>query len=277
MLASSDPVGAFILKVFAVDPAQFGGAFEGDDLVGFVAPEFKIAVVRPDRRRRGIGRVLAAFAQVMERDRGRPEVLLGVLPGEPIGTAFVTALGYAYHSTVWDLDLPPDRVVPAPAWPDGHVGRPFDRTRDLEPWVRVFNDAFAHHPTTLQLDPKLIAAGLDDPSFVDADTVLVEEVATGGIVGFCAADVRRTDGIPATLAELWAIGVRPDRQGRGLGRQLVRAGVERVRSIGVREVSLSVNARNDGALGLYESEGFVRSRTRDRWSRPVELAAESGP
>ena len=48
----------------------------------------------------------------------------------------------------------------------------------------------------------------------------------------------RRDGKLGDHAELWTIGVRPDRQGRGLGRQLVRAGVERVRSLGIRNVSL---------------------------------------
>jgi hypothetical protein len=34
-------------------------------------------------------------------------------------------------------------------------------------------------------------------------------------------------------------------------------------------IDRAVNARNESALGLYESEGFVRSRTRDRWARHV--------
>ena len=85
MLASSDPVGAYILKTFTVEPDQFAGAFEADDLVGFVAPGFKVAVVRPDRRGMGIGRALADIATEMEREKGHREVLLGALPGEPVG------------------------------------------------------------------------------------------------------------------------------------------------------------------------------------------------
>jgi mycothiol synthase len=275
MLASSDPGGMFILKVFARDPGQFAGAFDGDELVGFVAPEFKVVVVRPDHRRRGVGRTLVDAGMELTMDKGYPESLLGVLPGDAAGSAFLAATGHSYHSTVWDLDLPPDRTMPAPSWPEGHTGRAFDRTRDLEAWVRVFNVAFADHPTPLQLEPTMIAAGLEDPDNQDADVVVVEETATGALVGFCATDPTRRNGAIGTHGELWAIGVRPDRQGQGLGRQLVRAGVERLRSIGIREVSLSVNGRNESALGLYESEGFVRTRTRDRWSRPVNAAPEA--
>jgi mycothiol synthase len=277
MLASSDPPGAFVMKAFVVNPGQFAGAFDGHELVGYVSPEFKIAVVRPDRRRQGIGRLLVETGLAMAAEKGHRELLMGVVPGEPVGPAFLSTTRFNYHSTVWDLDLPPDRAVPTPSWPDGLVGRPFDRERDVEPWVRVFNAAFADHPTPLQLDPQFIAAGLDDPDNEDADLTMVEEAASGEIVGFCAADVARREGVVGDHAELWAIGVRPDRQGRGLGRQLVRAGVERVRSIGVPNVSLSVNGRNESALGLYESEGFVRVRTRDRWARPVEATATTDP
>ena len=83
-------------------------------------------------------------------------------------------------------------------------------------------------------------------------------------------DVRRADGaITSTHGEIGLLGVRPDRQGRGLGRQLLRAGATYLRGAGIVNIGLSVNGRNEGALGLYESEGFVRDRTRDRWSRPV--------
>jgi mycothiol synthase len=274
MLASSDPHGLFVLKVFAADPTQFGGAFDGGDLVGFVSPNFKIAVVRPDRRHQGIGRALVDLGLSMSGAKGEPELIIGVLPGDGARHAFLQATGFGYHSTVWDLDLPVDAVVPRPAWPEGFVGRAFDRTRDLDAWIRVFNAAFADHPTPLQVDPKLVQATLDDPDNEDTDIVVVEATATGDIVGFCNCDMYRRDGKLGDHAELWSIGVRPDLQGRGLGRQLVRAGVENVRALGIPNASLSVNGRNESALRLYESEGFIRVRTRDRWSRPVVHGSE---
>jgi len=274
MLASSDPAGSFIVKSFALDPGQFCGAFDGDALVGFASPEFKIAVVRPDRRRQGIGRALVDFADDIVRGKRRREQLMGVVPGEPVGRAFLEATRFSYHSTVWDLDLAPDRPVGPPEWPAGLVARPFRGTADVEPWVRVFNAAFADHATPLQLDVRSITAGLADPDTDNGDVILAEEAATGDLVGFCATDPGRREGRVADHGEIWAVGVRPDRQGRGIGRQLVRAGVGRLRAIGVQNVSLSVNGRNEGALGLYESEGFVRSRTRDRWSRPTAAGPE---
>jgi mycothiol synthase len=280
MLASSDPAGTFVLKSFGLHPSLFAGAFDGHELVGFASAEFKIAVVRPDRRRQGIGRALVDFAPRMARDMGYPELLMGAVPGDATAMAFLAATGFAYHSTVWDLDLPPDRDVPGPTWPDGVVGRSFDRERDVEPWVRVFNAAFADHPTPLQMRVEFVQAGLSDPDNEDGDVILAEEVATGELLGTCATDPSRREGQVGTHGEVWAVGVRPDRQGRGLGRQLLRAGVARLRDVGVPAIGLSVNGRNESALGLYESEGFVRTRTRDRWARPVAGAggvAENRP
>jgi mycothiol synthase len=271
--ASSDPEAAFFLKSFDLDPSIVGGAFEvGGDLVGFVSGEFKLAVVRPDRRRRGIGRGLVELAATMERERGRTALIQGRLPDDEQALRFLEATGFSFHSTLWDLDLAADAAVAEPNWPAGVVARPFGGAPDVEPWVALFNAAFADHATPLQLDASFITAGLEDPNLRDADLLLITEAATGELVGFCATGPIRHGDALEPRAEIWTIGVRPDRQGLGLGRQLLRWGVQYLRSIGVHEIALSVNGRNERALGLYESEGFVRTSTRERWARPVDPA-----
>ncbi|MBA2382164.1 MAG: GNAT family N-acetyltransferase [Chloroflexi bacterium] len=272
--ASADADAEYFLKSFAVDPTIVTGAFAGDELIGFISPEFKAIAVRPDRRHQGVGRVLAGAAVDGERLRGRPDVILGVLPDDARGLAFLGATGFAFHSTLWDLDLPHDSAVPEPIWPAGLIQRPFDRDRDVEPWIALFNVAFADHATPLQLDASFIVAGLDDPAIVDDDTAIVEDEASGELVAFCATSPIRRDGVVQPHGEIWTIGVRPDRQGAGLGRQLLRWGAGYLRSLGVPDVSLSVNGRNERALGLYESEGYVRGRTRERWARSTATGIE---
>jgi mycothiol synthase len=268
--ASSDPELAFTAQIFAVEPGWFGGAFAGDSLIGLVMPELKIVVVRPDHRRRGIGRRLVELGLAIETVRRRSELFLGCVPEAPGGAAFLEATGFAFHSTVWDLDLPADREVPPPAWPEGLIARSFDRTRDVATLPAIVNVAFADHPTPIVMEPAMIEASLDDPNILDEDVILLEEAATGELVAFCLLDVHRTDGTLASEhGEVGMVGVRPDRQGQGLGRQLLRAGARYLRGAGVPNVGLAVNARNEGALGLYESEGYVRVRTRERWVRPV--------
>ena len=268
--ASSDPELTFTIQIFDVQPTRFGGAFDGEALVGFVAPELKIAVVHPERRRQGLGRRLIELALAMEGGRDRPELFMGSVPEDPGGAAFLHAAGFTFHSTVWDLELRADHPVPLPVWPRELVARSFDRSRDVETLPPVINTAFADHPTPIVMEEEILRASLDDPDILDEDAIVLEDRATGEIVGFCLADVRRQEGAVGEHGEIGMVGVRPDRQGRGYGRQLLRAGSHLLQAAGVRVVGLAVNGRNEGALRLYESEGFVRARTRDRWSRPVE-------
>ncbi len=57
------------------------------------------------------------------------------------------------------------------------------------------------------------------------------------------------------------VGVDASQRRTGLGRQLMLAGLSRLRGeAGLRQVNLSVAAGNDPALALYDSLGFVRER-----------------
>ena len=274
--ASSDAEGTFIGKAFDLDPSLFGGAFAGENLIGLVSSEVKFTLVAPPFRRQGIGRRLVDLAVRMELGRGRPDVLMGRLPDDDDAKAFLEATGFSFHSLLWDLALPEAAVVAAPSWPASLEARSFDITRDVDPWVALFNTAFADHATPLQLDPSFMAADLADPTVDDADTLILQDRSSGEFVGFCATAPHRVDGTIGEKGEIWTIGVRPDQQGHGFGRQLLRWGVARLRSLGVREIDLSVNGRNERALHLYEDEGFVRTRTRERWARLVGPAPD-GP
>jgi ribosomal protein S18 acetylase RimI-like enzyme len=66
-------------------------------------------------------------------------------------------------------------------------------------------------------------------------------------------------------AEVRALAVSPDAQGRGVGRALLRAVIERARKLGVRHLVLSTQSGMDAARYLYSSVGFVRLPDRD-WS-----------
>ena len=268
--ASSDPDLTFTLHIFGVEPGWFGAAFEGEAMVGFVMPDLKAAVVRPDHRRRGIGRRLMDLGGAIEGRRGRSDLYMGSVPEDRAAAAFLEATGFTIHSTAWNLDLPPDREVPEPVWPDDVIVRTFDRNRDVAALPAIVNVAFADHPTPIVMEEEMVRASLEDPDLLDEDVILLEARATGELVGFCMNEVRRSGGVlTSTHGEIGMVGVLPALQGRGLGRQLLRAGARYLRAAGAPNVGLAVNARNENALGLYESEGYVRARARDRWARPI--------
>jgi ribosomal-protein-alanine N-acetyltransferase len=66
-------------------------------------------------------------------------------------------------------------------------------------------------------------------------------------------------------AEVHTIGVRPAAQGSGLGRKLLR---QLLTAADDRRILLEVRTDNQVAIGLYESEGFVRLGVRRRYYQP---------
>jgi ribosomal-protein-alanine N-acetyltransferase len=74
-------------------------------------------------------------------------------------------------------------------------------------------------------------------------------------------------------AELGNVAVAPDQRGRGAGRRLVEAALERVRRRGARECFLEVRESNASAQALYRRLGFeVVGRRRRYYDSPVEDA-----
>ena len=76
-------------------------------------------------------------------------------------------------------------------------------------------------------------------------------------------------------ADVMTIGVAPRARGRGVGRAILDALLEWARQAGAVEIFLDVRPSNEGAIGLYESRGFVEIGRRPRYFRnPVEEAVE---
>jgi ribosomal protein S18 acetylase RimI-like enzyme len=83
------------------------------------------------------------------------------------------------------------------------------------------------------------------------DIVRLKAVEDGHMIGFVAGDMHTSDHI----GWIATIGIDPQYQRRGFGRELLRACESRLRSPRIR---LSVRASNTGAIQLYEQEGYER-------------------
>lgn len=88
---------------------------------------------------------------------------------------------------------------------------------------------------------------------------VVHRDAVGVIDGYAGLAFRGSE------AEVHTIGVRPDTQGGGLGRRLLR---QLIAVAGDRRLLLEVRTDNDRAIALYTSEGFVRLGIRRRYYQP---------
>src|SRR3954452_6323077 len=124
LLGSSAPHGEHLVQFSLSEPQLVGIAEDDGVLVGWVHPEIKALVVEPAHRRLGVGRALVEHGLRMEAGRGRPNLLLGVVPGEAPGPAFLPAPAFDLPSLLWALELPRAPRVAPPAWPAGVTTRP---------------------------------------------------------------------------------------------------------------------------------------------------------
>ncbi|MFB3906053.1 MAG: ribosomal protein S18-alanine N-acetyltransferase [Acidobacteriota bacterium] len=87
------------------------------------------------------------------------------------------------------------------------------------------------------------------------------------IVGFCAVRTVKPE------LELLKIGVEPERQGEGIGTDLLHGALKTAADLGCRECFLEVRWSNERALSFYIKEGFEMVGIRRRYYRnPVEDA-----
>ena len=85
------------------------------------------------------------------------------------------------------------------------------------------------------------------------------------MIAFAAGDPRPADG----FSWIATIGVAPDHQRRGIGRELLRACEARLKTPRLR---LSVRASNAAAIHLYEAEGYGRVDVWHKYYRDGEAA-----
>ena len=132
---------------------------------------------------------------------------------------------------------------------------------DLELFTALEAEVFAEDPWT----PYMIAEELSSP----ASRYWIATDASGDVVGYGGVKVG------GDQADVMTIGVRSHARGRGYGGAILDTLLDWSREAGAREIFLDVRPSNEGAIGLYESRGFVEIGRRPRYFRnPVEEAVE---
>jgi ribosomal protein S18 acetylase RimI-like enzyme len=240
--------------------------------------------VDPAARRRGIGRAILRRTEARARERAATAALS---PDRPIRLGTFgpdTAPGIAalmahegYRPARWffemikaDLSTPAGRALPA-----GLEVRPTTMANlrqvfDAE--NEAFRDHWGHHEFT---DGEFVNL-VEDPD-LDLDLWRVawdgDEVAGVVAVGIYA-DENRLLGV--SRGWLDRISVRRPWRHRGVATALILEACRALQERGIGEGALGVDAENPtGALGLYETLGFVRMQRMTTWRKELDPAPDA--
>lgn len=228
--------------VFAIAPPESPSAAEllvGAALIGHGELEF---VVDPEWRGAGIGSSM--LREIL--DNAPPQLLAWAHGDHPAARALAARYGFDRVRTLLQLRMPLDPVASSVRRPAGiSVFRPGEDEAD---WIELNARVFATHPEQGRLTVEDLAARQAEPWF-DADDFLLARDETGRIIGYNWLKVDGDHG------EIYVLGV--GEPGRGLGRSLMLAGLDRLRERGVTTASLYVEGDNEAAVHLYRSLGFT--------------------
>jgi mycothiol synthase len=262
-------------------PADPGGtvvALDDGAVVGYCTPRHDDLTVDPVHRRRGHGRRLVSAARRMLAARGEESLALYVPSHLPGSEAFARQLGFRYRSSLWSFELPAEGTVPLPAFPPDVVVRPWQPDEDVGRYIRFVAAAFEGHPTPMNLNEDVVRRVNAEPGFDPGDILSVAPAANPATpIGFARVElIAEPSGPPTAYVNL--IGVLPAWRRRGLGRELLRWGVTRLRERGARRIQLTVEAANERATALYLQHGFEPEIEWPHWAVPTsgQPASDAG-
>jgi mycothiol synthase len=239
--ATDDPVGAAILGHGELD-----------------------LVVAPDARRAGYA--TAALTELLDTEVGP---LTAWSHGDHPGAhRLASTFGFEATRTLLQLEMPlrSDSTAGGARTPPPVAIEAFRPGTDDDEWVRLNAQVFAFHP-------EQGAMSVDDlherqrESWFDAGDFLIARDDSGRMVGYNWLKVEN-DGVERE-GEIYVVGVDAASAGRGIGRQLMLAGLERLRQRGCSVATLYVEADNDAAVGLYRSLGFTDRTVDVQFTRRV--------
>jgi len=224
--------------------------------------------VSPAFRRRGLGRALLHWAEARARkvalvDGRTGERTLGSWPDEAQAGAVVLYESEGYAIVRYGFMMVRDLTAPIPdvPLPDGLEVRPVEPVDHRRIWdadVEAFRDHWdPGERTDADFEGWFASPELDTGLWRgawDGDGV------AGSVMNFIYPAENETLG--QQRGWLDHVSVRRPWRRRGLASALVADSMRALRVVGMTEAALGVDAENpSGALGVYESLGFRRTRT----------------
>ncbi len=201
-------------------------------------------MVRPELRRRGIGRSLLAAATATAKRQGAARLLIICEAASRSGQGFAATTGAPYRFAEHHMELERLRAKP-PTEP--HLALAPAGAEDIAVLARIIARAFGSAEDGTR---ERIAQDIQSASERYSLARLASE-PVGALKVSYAGD----------RAGIYAFGVLPEYRGRGVGRQMLTAIIETLQAEGYTRIGLEVESENAPALALYRSCGFRETTT----------------
>jgi mycothiol synthase len=272
----SEPTGRCVSSQFIAQQLGRPNYCPGQDLlvveidnviVGYMDIEAELVIGRAvlecavlaEHRRRGMATKLFSRAVNRIKELGARAVHVNIGEDNVVAVKTVTKLGFGLIRRFLELRLDvghSDALDTHTAIKWGYL-QPGQEDELATLQNRAFADAWGYNPNTAET----IAFRINQSTSSPQDIVLAYD--QGRAVGCCWTGIICEQGMPSVRkGRIHMLGVDPNQRGKGMGRELMVIGLNRLRERGLGIAELTVDGENEAACALYESLGFsVRART----------------
>ena len=246
-VAKSYETRGFYVLVYDDDKNELVGAGTAIDIMGLDTYEWSL-LVAPMYRQLGIGTAILNVLHDGMEMRGSEGELALMIEGSHFGREFLHHNGYLYSFSEATLEAHSEILIEA-----GAVSiRPFMQ-KDTEALVSIFSEAFG--------DMREESLELIEYNSTTEGLKLWTAELDGEMVGTVTT---RKEGKVQWVS---AFAVAPNRQGRGIGTQILNWVKDYAIHSGEKTILLDVEIENSSALRVYEKAGFIKSYQMDYFVR----------
>jgi mycothiol synthase len=233
------------------------------EIVGYanVTPELNIGravlrwLVHPKHPRRRIAAKLVDQAIFRTRELGIGTIHVNIWQNSRMAKQLLTRMGFTsirrYLELRLDLSKRPLPEIEKKATQYGSL-QTGEEERLTQLQNRSFTGAWGYNANTVEV----IVYRIGLPNCSPEDIVIAFD--SDKPIGYCWTRINLQDNKTPSegTGRIYMLGVDSDYRGRGLGRQLLLAGLSYLKSKGLRVIELTVDRENKVACTLYKSVGF---------------------
>ena len=277
-LHHSDPATDMLMAEINGELVAYGRV-EWDKLDSGERTYTHLGYVRPDWRRRGLGRALLRWHQQRLRAIAASQPHDGprffearANDTEPAAEALLLSEGYQAIRHFFYMVRPTLEDLPDLPLPAGLEVRPV-LPEHYQPVFAALNEAFRDHWGYTPIAPEQVAAIMDSAQFQPEHWQIAWDTAANEVAGLVIGTINAPENEKYQRQRGYTdpIGVRRPWRKLGLARALIAASLRELRAQGMTEAALTVDTENpSGALRLYEGLGYRPVKRGSIYRRPLD-------